>query len=57
MMEKKLRSPWTGRHAVEVVEVEYLEVFVHGVAQIELHAERHPATPVAADVAEAERGQ
>ena len=45
------------RHPVQVVEVEHLEVFVHGVAQIELHAERHPTAPVAADVEEADRGQ
>ena len=46
-----------GRHAVEVVEVEYLEVLVHGVAQIELHAERHATAPVTADVEEPERGE
>ena len=31
----------TGRHAVEVVEIHHLEVVVHGVAQVVLHAERH----------------
>ena len=46
-----------GRHPVEVVEVHHLEMVVHGVAQVVLHAERHPAAPVAAHVEEAERGQ
>ena len=46
-----------GRHPVEVVEVQHLEVLVHGVAQVVLHAERHPAAPVAAHVEEAEGGQ
>ena len=44
-----------GRHAVEVVEVQRLQVVVHGVAQVVLHVEGDPAAPVAADVGEAER--
>ena len=47
----------TGRHPVEVVEVQRLQVVVHGVAQVVLDGEGHPAAPVAADVGEAEAGR
>ena len=46
-----------GRHPVEVVEVHGLEMIVHGVAQVVLDRQGHPAAPVAADVGEAEAGQ
>ena len=46
-----------GGHPVQVVEVHQLEVVVHGVAQVELDAQRHPAPPVPAQIGEAEAGR
>ena len=46
-----------GRHPVQVVEVQRLQVVVHVVAQVVLHLEGDPAAAVAADVGEAEAGR
>ena len=70
MMGKKLRSPCT-RVESELARATScpvgirsrlsksmdLQMVVHGVAQVVLDGEGHPAAPVAADVGEAERGQ
>ncbi len=39
-----------GRHAVEIREVEALQVALHGVSEVVLDVERHAATPIAPEV-------
>ena len=69
MMGKKLSRPWTRVESElarptscpvgirsRLLGVHGLEVVVHGVAQVVLHLEGHPAAAVAAEVGEAEGG-
>ena len=48
------RDQLTGRHAVEVVEVQGLQVIVHVVSQVVLDGERNSAAAIAAEVGEPE---
>ena len=48
------RHQLTGRHPVEVVEVQRLQMVVHRVAEVVLHRKRHSSAAVAAHVREAE---